>query len=143
MPFKINELQDQYNGEMTMMWDNIRDFIIYHYITPRKDSKFWIDSSKEKRRSPKLKRLMKMWKHRMPRKVDYINDKHNNFYSIGNVLWYQIAIGMKLLNPKIAKRELKDYGIYKPSAEQYKLITSQIEKHLEAFTTTDEYYKTL
>ena len=143
MPFKINELQDQYNGEMTMMWDNIRDFIIYHYITPRKDSKFWIDSNKEKRRSPKLKRLMKMWKHRMPRKVDYINDKHNNFYSIGNVLWYQIAIGMKLLNPKIAKRELKDYGIYQNSAEQYKLITSEIEKHLEAFTTTDEYYKTL
>ena len=143
MPFKLNELQDQYNNEMTIMWDNIRDFIIYHYITPRKDSKFWIDSSKEERFSPRLKTLIKMWKHRMPRKVDYINDKHNNFYSIGNVLWYQIAIGMKLLDPKIAKRELKDYGIYEASADQYKKVTTDVEKHLESFITTNNYFKSL
>ena len=143
MPFKLNELQDQYNNEMTIMWDNIRDFIIYHYITPRKDSKFWIDSSKEERFSPRLKTLIKMWKHRMPRQVDYINDKHNNFYSIGNILWYQIAIGMKLLDPKIAKRELKDYGIYEASADQYKKVTTHVEKHLESFITTNNYFKSL
>ena len=79
----------------------------------------------------------------MPRTIDYINDKGNNFYSIGNVLWYQIAIGMKLLDPKLAKKELKDYGIYQHSTQQYKLITSEIEKYLETFTTTDEYFKTL
>ena len=143
MPFKLNELQDQYNNEMTIMWDNIRDFIIYHYITPRKDSKFWIDSSKKERFSPRLKTLIKMWKHRMPRQVDYINDKHNNFYSIGNVLWYQIAIGMKLLDPKIAKRELKDYGIYEVSADQYKKVTTHVEKYLESFITTNNYFKSL
>ena len=84
-----------------------------------------------------------MWKHRMPRQVDYINDKHNNFYSIGNILWYQIAIGMKLLDPKIAKRELKDYGIYEASADQYKKVTTHVEKHLESFITTNNYFKSL
>lgn len=143
MPFKINELQESYNSEMTQMWDNIRDFIIYHYITPRKDSKFWIDSRKEERFSPRLKTLMKIWKHRMPRTVDYINDKGNNFYAIGNTLWYQIAIGMRLLDPKIAKKELKDYGIYPYSEQQHKNITAEVERLLETFTTTDEYFKTL
>ena len=106
MPFKCNLLQDKYNKEMTEMWDNIRDFIIFHYITPRKDTKFWINSAKEERYSPRLKRLLEMWKYRMPRAIDYINDKSSNFYSIGNTLFYQIAIGMKLLDPKVAKQEL-------------------------------------
>ena len=58
-----------------------------------------------------------MWEHRMPRVVDYINDKQNNFYNIGNTLWYQIAIGMKLLDPKIAKQELKDYNLYEETGQ--------------------------
>ena len=86
---------------------------------------------------------MNIWKYRMPRMVDYINDKNNNFYHIGNTLWYQIAIGMRLLDPKMAKRELKDYGVYQYSKDQYKTITTEVEKHLETFITTNEYFKTL
>ena len=58
---------------------------------------------------------MSMLKDRMTRIVDYIDDKNNNFYNIGNTLYYQIAIGMKLFDRKIAKKELKDYvhAVYK------------------------------
>ena len=143
MPFKCNLLQEQYNSEMTQMWDNIRDFIVYHYITPRKDTKFWIESTKKERFSPRLKNLLEMWKHRMPREVDYINDKGNNFYSIGNVLWYQIAIGMNLLNPKIAKQELEDYGIYNMTKEMYKQVCYHVDKYLPSCTKTNQYYKSL
>ena len=124
------------------MWDNIRDFIIYHYQSPRKDSKFWIDSNRKERLSPRLKRLMQMWEHRMPRKVDYINDKQNNFYNIGNTLWYQIAIGMKLLDPKIAKQELKDYNLYEETEKLYNEIT-EIEKIMPHMIKTNDYYKAL
>ena len=143
MPFKCNLLQEQYNSEMTQMWDNIRDFIVYHYITPRKDTKFWIESTKKERFSPRLKNLLEIWKHRMPREVDYINDKGNNFYSIGNVLWYQIAIGMNLLNPKIAKQELEDYGIYNMTKEMYKQVCYHVDKYLPSCTKTIQYYKSL
>jgi len=143
MPFKCNLFQDQYNSEMTQMWDNIRDFIIYHYITPRKDTKFWKESSHKDRLSPRLKNLLEMWKHRMPREVDYINDKGNNFYSIGNTLYYQIAIGMKLLNPKVAKQELKDYGIYDKVKQTYEQVNKMVENHLDTFIKTNEYYKAL
>ena len=143
MPFKCNLLQDGYNREMTEMWDNIRDFIIFHYITPRKDTKFWINSSKEERYSPRLKRLLEIWKHRMPRQIDYINDKSNNFYSIGNTLFYQIAIGMRLLDPKIAKQELIDYNLYDNAKENYKFITGEIKKIMPSCITTNKYYKEL
>ena len=142
MNFKSDLLNQQYNSEMTQMWDNIRDFIIYHYQSPRKDSKFWIDSNRKERLSPRLKRLMQMWEHRMPREVDYINDKQNNFYSIGNTLWYQIAIGMKLLDPKIAKQELKDYNLYEETEKLYNEIT-EIEKIMPYMIKTNDYYKAL
>jgi tryptophan halogenase len=143
MPFECNLFQEQYNSEMTQMWDNIKDFIVYHYITPRKDTKFWIESSKEGRFSPRLKRLLEMWKYRMPRQVDYINDKGNDFYNIGNTLYYQIAIGMKLFNPKLAKKELQDYGIYDIIKSMYEEVTYNVNKNLPDCIKTNEYYKSL
>ena len=140
---KNNLFQNQYNDEMTTMWDNIRDFIIFHYITPRKDSKFWKESSNKERWSPRLKNLMSMWKDRMPRVVDYIDDKYNNFYNIGNTLYYQIAIGMKLLDKKVAKKELKDYGIYDYSKKMYKEIKENVKINIHKSIKTNEYYKTL
>ena len=50
---------------------------------------------------------------------------------------------MKLLDSKIAKRELKDYGLYPGSANQYKNITSEVEKHLESFIKTNNYFESL
>jgi len=143
MPFECEHLENQYNCEITGMWDHIKDFIVYHYITPRKDTKFWIEAKKSKRHSEKLKKLLEMWKIRMPRLVDYITDKNNNFYYIGNVLWYQIAIGMKLLDPKLAEQELKDYNLYDYAKEKYNLITTEIEKLLPTFVDTNTYYEKL
>ena len=143
MNLKNNILTSQYNSEMTTMWDNIRDFIIFHYITPRKDSKFWKESSNKERWSPRLKRLMTIWKDRMPRAVDYIDDKNNNFYNIGNVLWYQIAIGMKLFNSKVAKQELKEYGIYEATKKQYNNIINQVKTNIHKSTKTNEHYNLL
>ena len=143
MNLKNNILTNQYNSEMTTMWDNIRDFIIFHYITPRKDSNFWKESSNKERWSPRLKRLMTIWKDRMPRAVDYIDDKNNNFYNIGNVLWYQIAIGMKLFNSKVAKQELKEYGIYEATKKQYNNIINQVKTNIHKSTKTNEHYNLL
>ena len=143
MTFNCNLFQQQYNSEMTNMWDNIRDFIILHYKTPRKDTKFWIDSSKKERLTPKLKDMLEKWKYRMPRVIDYINDKHNNFYYIGNTLYYQILIGMKLLKSNLAKDELKDYGLYNDTKKLYNNLTEQVKNALPAFSTTNEYYKSL
>ena len=143
MPFECNSLQQQYNSEMTQMWDNIRDFIVYHYITPRTDTDFWIESSKEERYSPRLKKQIEIWKNRMPRVVDYINDKGNNFYHIGNTIWYQIAIGMKLLNPKIAKQELESYNLYDLTEKHYNEVSNGVKQIMPQCIKTNEYYKSL
>ena len=58
MPFECELLHEQYNVEMGDMCDNIRDFIVYHYITPRKDTEFWKESAKPDKWSERLTKLM-------------------------------------------------------------------------------------
>ena len=130
MPFECTPLIDQYNSEITGMWDNIRDFIVYHYISPRNDTDFWIESSDPKRRSDKLKRLIELWKYRMPRNVDYWHGNHD-FYRLSNALWYQIAIGMKLLDPKLAKQELKDFELYTKTESMYTWLQSKMDTEMK------------
>jgi len=93
--------------------------------------------------TPRLKDLMEMWKHKMPRVVDYVVGKGNNFFNIGNVLWYQIGIGMKYFDPKIAKKELRDYGEYERAENAFNEITRLIDLNLPGFIKTNEYYKSL
>ena len=86
---------------------------------------------------------MSIWKYRMPRTVDYINDKGNNFYSIGNTLWYQIAIGMNLFDSKVAKKELTDYGLYKATKQHYQKLSAGINEYIPKFIKTNDYYNSL
>ena len=143
MPFECNLLQDQYNKEMSAMHEQIKDFIVFHYITPRKDTPFWVESSSPKRWSKRLQELMEMWKYRMPRSVDYVLDKTNNFYFIGSTLWFQIALGMKSFNSEIATQELKDYGLYEVTEKYYDVITKGGQEVLPYLYHTNDYYKTL
>ena len=143
LPFECEFLSKQYNLEMTQMWDNIRDFIVFHYITPRKDTEFWIQSASKERRSEKLNNLLTMWKYRMPRMIDYVNDMGNNFYNLGNNLWYQIAIGMKLLDPALAKKELQDYNLYNSTETYYESLRREVKNTLNTYTLTNDYYASL
>ena len=140
LPFECELLSRQYNSEVARMWDTIRDFIIFHYITPRKDTRFWIEASSEERRSDKLKNLLNIWKHRMPRVIDCGGD---NLYGLNTCLWYQIGIGMKLFNPTLAKKELKDYDLYDITKTHYKWLSKTIKDTIHTYTLTNDYYTSL
>jgi len=62
-----------YNKSITSINNNIRDFVALHYITPRKDSKFWQDI-KEMDITDSLAEKLDLWKTRLPAVDDLIND---------------------------------------------------------------------
>mgnify|MGYP001157408753 FL=1 len=59
------ETIDRYNLEVNSIMDNIRDFIVLHYITDRKDTPFW-QSLSNMSLPDSLATNLRMWKHRMP-----------------------------------------------------------------------------
>ena len=56
---------DRYNKEVDAIMNNIRDFIVLHYISPRRDTEFW-RSVAEVELPDTLKANPNMWKHRLP-----------------------------------------------------------------------------
>ena len=63
----------RYNKSITSINNNIRDFVALHYITPRKDTKFWQDI-KEMDIPDSLAEKLHLWKTRLPAVDDLIND---------------------------------------------------------------------
>ena len=53
--------QKQYNEDINTIWDDIKDFIRLHYISPRQDTTFWKDVSNTKM-SDTLKTKLDIWK---------------------------------------------------------------------------------
>lgn len=134
-------LQKQYNDYMTGYVDDIRDFITFHYITPRKDTEFWIESSDPKRWSDELKKKMYIWQNKMPRQIDY---PHKGvWYGIGNSLWLQVGMGMNLFDSGIAKKELNYYGLYDKAKTDYDLIKERATAVVSNLQTTNEVYNSL
>ena len=60
----------QYNSSFNDIMENIRDFIILHYITKRRDTQFWRDVSNIKL-PESLELKLEMWKHRLPIDEDF------------------------------------------------------------------------
>ena len=141
MSFDEEYQQDTYNRIIGDTWDDIRDFIVAHYFNTRKDTDFWIEASSDDRMSPRLKGLKETWKTRMPRFSDYSSSNFFNFYNLGNTLWYQILIGMKVLNPEVAERELKSFGLWDIAEEHYKIRNDFIKHVTKLGLTPKEFYE--
>ncbi len=60
----------QYNSSFNDIMENIRDFIILHYITKRRDTQFWKDISNIDL-PESLKSKLEMWKHKLPIDEDF------------------------------------------------------------------------
>ncbi len=128
--------QKQYNEDINVIWDDIKDFIRLHYISPRQDTNFWKDVSNTKI-SDTLKNKLNIWKTRMPRYADY---GRNNFYELGNTLWYQILIGMKILNKDVALKELESFKLLNYAEELYTNTMDLNNQYFKNLISNQQYY---
>jgi hypothetical protein len=78
----------------------------------------------------------------MPRTIDY-SVKGNNFFNLGNSLWYQICMGMNILNSEVAKKELWYYNIYEKAKQDLQQISIHSNNYIKEALTTNQFYKKL
>lgn len=62
----------KYNNIVTGIIDNIRDFLVLHYICGRRDTDFW-RAVADIEIPQSLKENLEIWKHKMPTRNDFIN----------------------------------------------------------------------
>ena len=109
-----------YNKDTRDILENIRDFVLLHYITDKNDSQFWKDL-KNIELPETLSNKLSRWKHNLPIEEDfsgytkYIMFRDNNFT--------QVLHGLGHFNTESIRRE---YAMQHP--EIHKLAEKQLEE---------------
>lgn len=114
-----------YNDRFTFMYDLIKDFLVLHYQSGRKDTEFWKHVTSSKVLTPHTEKMIGMCKYRMP--------NNSIFPGIGGAsgwpLWAYILSGTDNLTAKVAQQELELHKVDLYAKIQYERLS------IEAFET--------
>jgi tryptophan halogenase len=94
--------QDQYNVEIGDMYDEIKDFIVLHYLGGKVDSPFWKYIAENNIATDFVKYVIEITKTRLLVKTD-VPDKEN---SIGYQAWNQILAGLGYISKEVARKHM-------------------------------------
>lgn len=96
-----------YNKNYGAVMENIRDYIILHYLTDRKDTEFWKETSSIEL-PEKLEYMLDVWKYRLPTNEDIFYDSGYILFRKENFI--QIMYGLNKFDLKSLKREYYSYN---------------------------------
>jgi hypothetical protein len=86
--------QDRFNTIMADLYDELRDFVLLHYvISQRRDTPFWQACTGEVKLPASLAALLALWKDKLPSATD-INRRQSLF---GAHNWFFILAGLRYL----------------------------------------------
>jgi tryptophan halogenase len=91
----------KYNDDYENIIENVRDFIVLHYLVNKKDSPFWKNLKLKIPNS--LKNKLNIWKDRLPQRDDF-RGSYNLFYEAN---WSIILKELGLVNKKSITKEFK------------------------------------
>lgn len=94
--------QKMYNQRTRAMYDDIRDFLVMHYMGSRDDSEFWKMIKTGVTKTDFVDTLLQMSKDKVPSN----NDFPNYSGSAGWPLWSYVMAGLNLIDKTAARSEL-------------------------------------
>ena len=94
---------DRYNKEIGAMYDDIRDFIILHYLGGKEDTPFWKHVANTDISTDFVKHVLEISKHRLLTEEDVPNPEN----SIGHQAWNQILSGLGFISKDVARAQLQ------------------------------------
>jgi len=93
---------DSYNKSFTSIMENIRDFIVLHYIVKKDNSQFWKDIQHLKL-PDSLQSKLDMWRNKLPIKEDFSGSSLYSLFAESNFI--VVMHGLGLFNQESIKQE--------------------------------------
>ena len=93
-----------YNKSITEITDNIRDFVVLHYVTKKTNTSFWKDVSALPL-PDSLASKLEVWRNRMPITEDFIGQSGYSLFGPSNYI--MVMDGLDLFNRDAIKQELE------------------------------------
>jgi hypothetical protein len=103
-----------HNDRVRKMYDDVKDFLVMHYMGGRDDSEFWKYIKSGATQTDFVKNLLEMAKSKIPTTHDF----PGYFGSAGWPLYSYVMSGLHLIDKNLAKKELDfdllNYGPLEP-----------------------------
>lgn len=125
-----------HNRKVATLYDDIKDFLVMHYMGGRSDSEFWKFIKSGETKTEAVKEILEMIKGKMPTTVDLPSYDG----AAGWPLYSFVMAGLNLIPKGLGTKELhfnlKDYGPIKPIAAQtyFDLQDKWLKASKELFT---------
>jgi len=94
---------ESYNKSMSSIIENIRDFIVLHYITNKDNTDFWKDISKLEL-PDSLSNKLELWNNKIPIQEDFTGSSGYSLFRADNFIF--IMHGLRILNYENINTEL-------------------------------------
>lgn len=108
-----------YNNSFDKIMENIRDFIVLHYLVDRDDTAFWRNVSGVELPET-LQEKLQLWKHKLPVFEDFAGDSRYSLFT--DINYIVVMEGLGIINPDDVKKELSYF-----SSDLQKIITRSVE----------------
>ncbi len=121
---------EHFNKQMTLCMENLRDFVIIHYLVKKDDSQFWLDLQHVP--IPKdLEYKLKLWKNRLPIEEDFGGSQYFMFYSQN---FTSVLYGLGLLDKTKLKKIWDNMApehqtMIQNKVENYRLLIDHWKNH--------------
>lgn len=107
---------DQYNRSFSDIMENIRDFVVLHYITKKTNTQFWKDVANTDI-PDSLKSKLEIWKHKLPIDEDFAQVSNHVLFKASNYIL--VLNGLNLFDRDSIKQEYDaNYKYVKIHADQ-------------------------
>lgn len=117
IPNYNNKTIKEYNNSFEKIINNIRDFLVLHYLTKKNNTDFW--KSIYKLEIPEsLQNNLEKWKNKLPIYEDFVNDSSYSMFRSANFIL--VLNGINFFNKE---KVLKEYNMLK---EELKIYTSAL-----------------
>jgi tryptophan halogenase len=126
---KNNHSQDDYNTNIGQLYDEIKDFIVLHYLGGRDDTEFWKYIKNTDITTDRVKELLEISSYRLLTP----DDIPNKFNSLSYRAWNQVLAGLGKFEKTIIEKSLTS-GV----EERYNVWYARILKKALDYKNLDE-----
>ena len=129
--------EKRYNELMGKMYDDMRDFLVIHYMGGRTDSEFWKYISSGATQTDFVKQILDIAKVRSPKNSDWLG----YMGYIGSPLYNVVLANLDKLSPDVCRRELKLYNGEMYAEHLYQEDLRLVNQYSDRLLTSTEFVK--
>jgi hypothetical protein len=126
-----------YNRRMSKMYDDFKDFLVLHYMTPRDDSEFWRWMNTGETMTDAVRDVLELQKSRCLQP----NDFEHYYGSAGASLFNWIMAGLGYMNKAVASCDLDHYGNRNTAATVWLVHEHNMEQAAEVMIDNTDFVR--